>query len=753
MTKAVLFPIPFIVLLAITVAPAQTSTSYMDTATQIAVMRQANMIELHQKLDDANMAVQQKDLVAAAKLYEDAYALVQQIGPGDQAEAAQTVAGLTSVRMALAREDQRQGDYHGADEQVSRVLIVNPTDQEAIEFKKENDQLIAQTRGTRPDAATLDRVPAIQNQKADAATLARDGQMLFEMGQLEDAEAKLNQALKLDPDNQGANYYLGLVKQARYARADNAKSLDNDERMVKVEKNWEIPVNIVTNMSNPYALTNLVYTGPGRQDIYTKLNRIRLETVDYQQLPLSEVLHKLREESVLRDPDKKGINFLFNPNIESIPATAANTPGFGGRAGGAPGAIDPATGLPVQQQASGQPADPTAINITLSLSDVNLADLLNAICLVSDHPIKYSVEEFGIVFSQKTADSPQYEMRTFKVDPNTFYQGLQNVSSFTFGAVNITTGSGSGGGGGGGGGGGANGGQSSSGAVVPVVNVAPGSAGARSSGGGGGRGGGGGGGGGAGAGGGGGGGGGGAGPLDNPIGDLSTYVQSGGGQGGLIYVTTPNLTRDVSAIAKQFFTSLGVDLNPPKNLFFNDRLGVLFVYATPQDLDIIERAMQVLDQVPPQVHIKARFIDVRQNDSSGLGFDWYLGQFQIGNSVQGQAGNAGTVFAPNAPGGTFPGNAAVGTVAGTLPSLTSGLTANNSTLPSIASITGILTNPNFQVVLHALEQRTGSQELAEPEVTTISGRQTQMRATIIQPVVTGFTFQAAPTTSTAGGVP
>jgi type II secretory pathway component GspD/PulD (secretin) len=286
-----------------------------------------------------------------------------------------------------------------------------------------------------------------------------------------------------------------------------------------------------------------------------------------------------------------------------------------------------------------------------------------------------------------------------------------------------------------------------------VVNVAPGSSGARSSGGGGGRGGGGGGGGGGAGGGGGGGGGAGAGPLDNPIGDLSTYVESGAGGGGLLYVTTPNLTRDVSGIAKQFFSSLGVDLTAPKTLFFNDRLGVLFVYATPQDLDIIERAMQVLDQVPPQVHIKARFIDVKQIDASGLGFDWYLGQFQIGNSVQGQAGTAGTVIAPNSPGGTFPGNSAVGTVPGTLPSLTQGLSANNSSLPSIASITGILTNPNFQVVLHALQSRQGVQELAEPEVTTISGRQTQMRATIIQPVVTGFTFQAAPATTSAAGVP
>ena len=220
----------------------------MDTATQNAVMRQAYTIELHQKLDEANMAVQQKNLPAAAKLYEDAYTLVQQIGPGIQAEAAQTVSGLTSVKMELAREDQREGDYRGADEMVSRVLIVNPGDPEAIEFKKQNDQLIAQTRGTRPDMATLERVPAIQNQKTDAATLARDGQMLYEMGQLEDAEVKLEQAIKLDPDNQGASFYLSLVKQARYKRSDDAKTIDNADRMTKVEVAWEAPINIVTNM-------------------------------------------------------------------------------------------------------------------------------------------------------------------------------------------------------------------------------------------------------------------------------------------------------------------------------------------------------------------------------------------------------------------------------------------------------------------------------------------------------------------------
>ncbi len=55
-------------------------------------------------------------------------------------------------------------------------------------------------------------------------------------------------------------------------------------------------------------------------------------------------------------------------------------------------------------------------------------------------------------------------------------------------------------------------------------------------------------------------------------------------------------------------------------MFFNDRLGKLFVRATEQDLDTIERAIQALNQVPPQVHIKARFIEVAQTDNKAAGF-------------------------------------------------------------------------------------------------------------------------------------
>ena len=48
---------------------------------------------------------------------------------------------------------------------------------------------------------------------------------------------------------------------------------------------------------------------------------------------------------------------------------------------------------------------------------------------------------------------------------------------------------------------------------------------------------------------------------------------------------------------------------------------MLFVRATSQDLDTIEKAIQALNMTPPQVHIKSRFIEVSQDDSKALGFD------------------------------------------------------------------------------------------------------------------------------------
>src|SRR5208337_5059305 len=130
-------------------------------------------------------------------------------------------------------------------------------------------------------------------------------------------------------------------------------------------------------------------------------------------------------------------------------------------------------------------------------------------------------------------------------------------------------------------------------------------------------------------------------------------------------------TNSVSTMARSLFSKLGVDWESPKgkSVFFNDRLGLLFVKATESDLDTIERAIQALNQVGPQVHIKARFLEVPTKG--------FVEPAMLTNKA-------------------------------------------------VAGVVGILTSERQKIMLQRLGTNPGSETLAEPEVITISGRQTQM---------------------------
>jgi tetratricopeptide (TPR) repeat protein len=763
MTKAAFLTLGLaaLVLIPVTVSAQDNPAA---TAVNEAVMRQANTIVLRQKLTDAKAVAQRGDIMNAAKLYQESVTLAEQIGSGIDTETQQAVAGLTFTRMALARDAQSRGDLREADAQVKQVLNADPKNGAAITFKQRNDQMLAAMKGRMPDDATLAEVPQISSQKTASGTLLQDGKLLYEMGKYSEAEIKLTQATQLDPDNSGAFYYLNLIKQAKYARDAIQHTTDTQERMEHVEKQWILPTPSanVPSIGNPYATNTFIYTGPGRQAIVAKLDHLHLDNVSYDGLPLNEVLRQLTELSKARDPERKGINFLINnnPDLSGYPgggpggaatgpgAVGAGAAGFvgGGRGAGAPQLLDPNTGLPAAPAAdaggaaAGEAPDVGSYIVKIpSLTDVRLADVLDAIVLVADHPIKYSIEDFAVVFSSKNPQGEHLFMRTFRVDPNTFYSGLESVYAQSFASVqNNGTSGGSGGGGGGSS-------QNQQSVAYGIVNAFGGQSQARTSGGQGG------GGGGAATGGnraGAGGAGGGNAAIIDPL-------DAGEGLNG-VSIVTHSATFSMQVV--QFFGALGINWqNPPgKAVFFNDRLGYLFVKSTESDLDTIERAIQVLNQVPPQVHIKARFIEVSQTDNNQLGFDWTLGQFNLGNQVVGQGGNPGSLTVPVSaanPLGAFPGATAANTIADQGQQLFSSGLSSSTAGSTTATITGILTNPNFQVVLHALQSRTGVENLGEPEATTISGRQTQMRATSIITVVTGLNYQqgtAATTTGTTG---
>jgi general secretion pathway protein D len=170
------------------------------------------------------------------------------------------------------------------------------------------------------------------------------------------------------------------------------------------------------------------------------------------------------------------------------------------------------------------------------------------------------------------------------------------------------------------------------------------------------------------------------------------------------------------------------------------------------ELDLIEKIIQVLNMTPPQVTIEAKFAEVTQDDNRALGFDWTVGNFLMGGGrVVMQPGTAPSyVGQPSTanPTGIFPGPSGV---AGVVPPsatdnrLSGGL---RNTAPAIGTISGILTDPQFRLVISALEQRTGVDVISAPKITTLSSRQTEIKVVNLDYVVTGLDYSQ---TSAGGG--
>ena len=206
MTKAA-FSLVCSVILCAAIPTVHAQTTPVGAAVQEAVHRQADTITLRQKLAEAQ-ATAQKDPEAAAKLYDEAWNLVERIGSGIPTETAQTKVGLAAVRMELASAAQKRGDLKAADVNVKDILRVDPNNAAAVEFKRQNDKLLAAQRGRIPSDDTLSKIPKIKASKVNASTLVQDGKVLYETGKLDDAETKLKQAHAIDPQNYEATITL-----------------------------------------------------------------------------------------------------------------------------------------------------------------------------------------------------------------------------------------------------------------------------------------------------------------------------------------------------------------------------------------------------------------------------------------------------------------------------------------------------------------------------------------------------------------
>ncbi len=194
----------------------------------------------------------------------------------------------------------------------------------------------------------------------------------------------------------------------------------------------------------------------------------------------------------------------------------------------------------------------------------------------------------------------------------------------------------------------------------------------------------------------------------------------------------------------------GIPFPEGASAVFNQVTSQLIVKNTQPNLDLVEAFVDsIRGQGPKQIYITSKFVEVSQKNTDELGFDWLLGAF--GGEVQGGGGtdgNSGLTTGVGLDDVAYPGSISSMIAAGSLSPVSRGLrtgakaitgNAIDATIangiggqqgapeaPGVFSVAGVLTDPQFGVVIRALAQRKGVDLMSAPSVTTKGGQ----RATI-----------------------
>jgi general secretion pathway protein D len=206
--------------------------------------------------------------------------------------------------------------------------------------------------------------------------------------------------------------------------------------------------------------------------------------------------------------------------------------------------------------------------------------------------------------------------------------------------------------------------------------------------------------------------------------------QAGGG------VSDPNTPRVAGRYnAQEYLLSQGVEFPPGASANYLPSGSKLVVRNTRDNIDVIDALVDAaMGVAPSQVDIQTKFLEINQNNLQELGFSWLLGPFSIGGGVYGSGGGNSAVNSANYPfgnpmAGGYP-MSPVGSVrsgdqaitGNSIDSLLAGKTGvSDATAPGIFSIAGVFTDPQFQLVIRALNQKKGIDLMSAPKVTTKSG--------------------------------
>jgi general secretion pathway protein D len=183
--------------------------------------------------------------------------------------------------------------------------------------------------------------------------------------------------------------------------------------------------------------------------------------------------------------------------------------------------------------------------------------------------------------------------------------------------------------------------------------------------------------------------------------------------------------------AQEYLASQGVEFPLGSSANYLPSGSKLVIRNTRDNIDQIDALVDAaMGVAPSQVDIQTKFLEINQNNLQELGFDWLLGPFSIGSGIYGSGGGgSNSLNSANYPfnsagmntvGSLRTGNQGIS--GNSIDSLLAGQTGESTTpAPGIFSVAGVFTDPQFQMVIHALNQKKGIDLMSAPKVTTKSG--------------------------------
>jgi len=631
--------------------------------------RQAGLPRGVEALARAQAAMQAKNFVLGHDEFRNALNLLPDAVTSAKAHD-EALTGFCGSGLKVAEQQIAEGRFDQAEATVREVLEdrYDPNCRPALE-------LLAHLQ--EPEYFNKTMGPKFVEKVEEVKKLLVDADGYYNSGRYDLAFKKYEQVLAIDPYNTAARHGEEKIDNTKYRYNQEAYNETHARAVWQVEKGWEQPVKQYGKTVEPMAEA-FQRDATGTARISQKLNSIIIPRVEFRDASVREAIDFLRQQAAANDPNpeggKKGVDIVLRlaplgqiapPAIPVEPAQPSAGP-LAGQPESAPpaGATTPVTAksLVAPPVVAPAPISPSEARVTITLNQIPLGEALRYIA--SQAGLKVKVEPYAVSIIPITEQSNDLITKEYRVPPG-FISTSVNIGTSALELGAYKTGA----------------------AAAPVA-----AAGATGTG-------------------------------------KDTQESTGGHQ---------LVNREG---AKEFLESQGVPFPPGASAHFFPQSSRLIVRNTVDNLELVDAIVEQASVAgPKQVEIEAKFVEINQNNLKELGFDWLLGQFNIGNQrVFGSGGTSGTAPAvnpadypfvspgSNVPVGQFPvtagnrsGNLAIS--ANAIDALLFPSMGASSLAPGIFGLSGVFTDPQFQVVIRALNQKKGIDLLSAPKITTKSGQ-------------------------------